>query len=322
MSYSRNKYRCLLGPSNQNVIVSNDNNIKLKPTPQPNIYPYDGVYPCYGPYGPYGLYGGYPGYLPRPIPYVDTMPPISSDNPEPNPTPEQTIKPNIMYPYYDGLYPGLGYPGYGGLGYPGYRGYESGYFPGYGRGYGPYSYAKESNSEPKISPKTTPKTSPEITSPKMNPHCYYSSDSSDSSDSCDSDSFRRYRYRYRNHVTPGINPENSEIHQENSGINPENPEIHQENSGMNLGNPEIHQENLGMHQENQMSLEKNKHKNYSKPFVKLLAKLTTPITSIPTSETNLKIEESLGKDENNLVRNEIQNIVNDKNDNEQKIYLK
>ena len=78
MSYSRNKYRCLLGP-NKNVIVCDDNNIK--PKPRPHIYPYDGFYP----YDPYGYPRYLPGYLPRPIPYVDTMPPM-----EPKPTPKPT----------------------------------------------------------------------------------------------------------------------------------------------------------------------------------------------------------------------------------------
>ena len=72
MSYSRNKYRCLLKSNNQNVIVCDDNNIK-KPIPQPQIGPYFGYYPgpyypgigSYGPYGPYypgpyGPYGPYP----------------------------------------------------------------------------------------------------------------------------------------------------------------------------------------------------------------------------------------------------------------------
>ena len=61
MSYSRNKYRCLL-KSNQNVIVSNDNNIK--PKPMPHIYPYDpyiGSYPYgYPNIGPYSYPSGYP----------------------------------------------------------------------------------------------------------------------------------------------------------------------------------------------------------------------------------------------------------------------
>lgn len=285
MSYSRNKYRCLLRPSNQNVIVCNDNNInKLKSPfkPIPHMYPYDGFYSGYEPYR-------YPRYLPRPFPYVDTMQPII--DPELNPTPKPTPKPNIMYPYYyDGLYPGYG-------GYPGYRGYfpgyESGYFPGYGRGYGPYSYAKESSEQ--ISPKSTPKpktSDPKTPEPKMNPHCYYSSDSSDS---CDSDSYRRYRYRH--HVTPGNlkNLENLEMKLGNSEINQE----------MNQTNV-INQTNE-MNQTNEIHIPLEKNKNYSKPFAKLLTKLTTP-----TSE----IIESLGKDEQSQNANEIQN------DNEQQIYLK
>ena len=77
MSYSRNKYRCLLKP---NVIVSIDNNIKNQDScvqneqrpqfqqfqknqgPQPRIYPYG---PYSYPYAPssYGYPGyGYPGY--------------------------------------------------------------------------------------------------------------------------------------------------------------------------------------------------------------------------------------------------------------------
>jgi hypothetical protein len=54
-SYSRNKYRCLLKPHNQNVIVSHDNNI------QSNYR-----YPCIYPDGPY--YPGYPCI--RPEPYI------------------------------------------------------------------------------------------------------------------------------------------------------------------------------------------------------------------------------------------------------------
>jgi hypothetical protein len=96
MSYSRNKYRCLLKPCNQNVIVSHDNNIQSnsrypciypdgpyypgypcigpeplnktqdKPIPIPHVYPY-GPYP--GPYPGYYPNGPYPGYYPGPYPY-------------------------------------------------------------------------------------------------------------------------------------------------------------------------------------------------------------------------------------------------------------
>jgi len=79
MSYSRNKYRCLVKP---NVIVSLDNNIQRqqfqeRQGPQPHIYPFNPYgYPYRGygyPYSPgYGYpYRGYPyapGYgYPGPI---------------------------------------------------------------------------------------------------------------------------------------------------------------------------------------------------------------------------------------------------------------
>jgi hypothetical protein len=52
MSYSRNKYRCLLRPHNQNVIVSHDNNIQPNPIPNPHFYPCVDPYPGIGPYYP------------------------------------------------------------------------------------------------------------------------------------------------------------------------------------------------------------------------------------------------------------------------------
>jgi len=114
MSYSRNKYRCLLKP---NVIVSLDNNIKNqypqgqnRQGPQPHIYPYsypgypyDYGYPGYGyPYGypGYGPYGysdtRYPGY-PNIYPYVSKDPEPKESEPKEIKKPKSTKRPIPHY---------------------------------------------------------------------------------------------------------------------------------------------------------------------------------------------------------------------------------
>jgi len=101
MSYSRNKYRCLLKPHNQNVIVSHDNNI-------PNYR-----YPCYP-----GPYPGYPCIGPEP--YVNQQ----KQNLEQNQSQDKPFPIPHVYPYgpYSGYYPGS---------YLGpYPGPYSGYYPG------------------------------------------------------------------------------------------------------------------------------------------------------------------------------------------------
>ena len=186
-SYSRNKYRCLLKPHNQNVIVSHDNNIQ---NPIPNSH-----YPCIYPDGPY--YPGYPCI--GPYPYAQKMQQEDQNQPSiPKPTPpipKPTPQPRL-YPY--GPYPGIGpyYPGIGPY-YPGYPGgpYYGGPYPGYPNG--PYPYSQQIKE--KVKPKNENVENKHIGENigNMEPHCEYYSSSSSSSSSSDSD---RYRRRYRRYA--------------------------------------------------------------------------------------------------------------------------
>lgn len=170
MSYSRNKYRCLLRPHNQNVIVSNDNNIQ-PPNPIPNPHFYPCIYPGIEPYYPYAQMQQEP---------VQNQPSIPKPTP---PIPKPTPQPHL-YPYgpYSGVYPGYYSGAYGGPYYPGP------YYPGVGPF--PYSQTKE-----KVKPKNVnPKNENVGNIGNMKPHCEYYSSSSSSSDS------DRYIRRYRRYA--------------------------------------------------------------------------------------------------------------------------
>jgi hypothetical protein len=200
MSYSRNRYRCLLKPHNQNVIVSLDNNIQPNPIPNPNLNPH--FYPCIDPYPDIGPY--YPGYpCIGPYPYAQKMEEEPDQNqpsipkptpPIPKPTPQPRLYPygpySGVYPYgpYSGVYPGYYSGAYGGPYYPG----VGPYYPGVGPF--PYSQTKENIK----SKNAKPKNENVGNIGNMKPHCeYYSSSSSSSSSSSDSD---RYRRRYRRYA--------------------------------------------------------------------------------------------------------------------------
>ncbi len=169
MSYSRNKYRCLLKPHNQNVIVSHDNNIQSNYR-YPCIYP-DGSYcPCIGP-----------------EPYINQEKPQNL---------EQSQGQNKPFPIPH-VYPYGPYGGYGGYGPYGPYGPYGAYGPygGYPR---PYPYSQKIKEKVKSKNENVGNENVENENVgNMEPHCEYYSSSSSSSDS---DSYRRYRRYRRRHA--------------------------------------------------------------------------------------------------------------------------
>ena len=257
MSYSRNKYRCLLKPHNQNVIVSHDNNIQ-PPNPNPHFYPCLDPYPGIEPY-----YPGYPCIGPY-YPYAQKMQqePDQNQPPIPKPTlpiPKPTPQPRL-YPYY----PGGPYPGY----YPGGP-YYPGYYPN-----GPYPYSQ------KIKEKANPLKKSSVGNEdlgnedlgnknvgKMEAHCeYYSSSSSDSDD------YRRYRRYRRRHA---VAPETEDL-ESNRVFDEQNQKPYP------IPKPRPKPKN----EDNDQIEHSVDKKSFAKPLAKLFTKFTTPTQNENLIEVN------------------------------------
>jgi hypothetical protein len=242
MSYSRNKYRCLLKPHNQNVIVSHDNNIQNPNSRYPCIYPYPGIgpdypgYPCIGPY-PYAQM------------QQENQPPIPTP-PILKPTPQPRLYP--YGPYSDGPYSGGLYP------YGPYSAYYPGPYSGpYGR---PYPYSQKMKE--KLKSKNENVENVENVG-NMKPHCeYYSSSSSDSDDYR---SYRRYRRRHAK-----VAPETDDL-ESNRVFDEQNQKPYP------IPKPRPTPKNEDSeHKEDQITNLVTDKKSFAKPLAKLFTKFTTP----------------------------------------------
>jgi hypothetical protein len=251
MSYSRNKYRCLLKPHNQNVIVSHDNNI------QSNYR-----YPCIYSDGPY--YPGYPCI--KPEPYINQQNPQNLEQNQSHQSQGQDKPFPIPHVYPYGPYGGYGpYGSYGPYGgYGPYRGYLGHY---------PYSQKikeklKSKNENVKNENVKNENVGNENIGNEnignMKPHCEYYSSSSDSDDSDDYRCYRRYRRRHA--VAPETNDLESnrvfdEQNQKPYPIPKPRPKPKNENS---------------QHKEDEITNSVIDKKSFAKPLAKLFTKFTTP----------------------------------------------
>ena len=242
MSYSRNKYRCLLKPHNQNVLVSHDNNI------QTNYR-----YPCYP-----GPYPGYPCIGPEP--YINQQKP---QNLEQTQTPEQDKPFPIPHVYPYGPYSGF-YGPYSGFSSP-YYGPYSGYYPGFYSN-GPYPYSQKIKEKVKTKNVGNENVGNENVGNEnvgnMKPHCEYYSSSSSSSDS---DDYRRYRRRHAKVAPETNNLESNRVFDEQN----------QKPYPIPKPRPKPKNEDNG-HNEEQITNSVTDKKSFTKPLVKLLTKFTTP----------------------------------------------
>ncbi len=275
MSYSRNKYRCLLKPHNQNVIVSHDNNI------QSNYR-----YPCIYPDGPY--YPGYPCIGPEPYKINQQKP----QNLEQTKGQDKPFPIPHVYPY--GPYGGYGlYGPYGGYGpYVGYGPY--GGYPG------PYPYSQKIKE--KVKPKNENVGNENIGNenvgnenvgnenvgnmePHMEPHYeYYSSSSSSSSDS---DSYRRRHAK----VAPEDDLESNRVFDE------------QNQKPYPIPKPRPKPKNED--NEDQINIENSviDKKSFAKPLAKLFTKFTNPIqnSNENSNENLIQVNDIEVKDENQKI---------------------
>lgn len=282
-SYSRNRYRCLLKPHNQNVIVSHDNNIQS-----------NSRYPCIYPDGPY-----YPGY-PCINPYAQKMQqdqnqPPSIPKPTP-PIPTPTPQPRL-YPYGP-YYPGIGpyYPGG-----PYYGGPYPGLYP-----YGPYPYLQQIKE--KVKPKNV-KSKNENVGEKvgnMEPHCEYYSSSSSSSSS-DSD---RYRRRYRRYAKVSGEKDTQVFDLEkvftekeftekdsNRVFDEQNQKPYPKPRPRPKPDPSFNPTTNSLNEENQP----HEKKSFAKPLANLFTKFTTPEKEPENELIQVVEDEKKEKNEKNLI---------------------
>lgn len=296
MSYSRNKYRCLLKPHNQNVIVSHDNNIQNPNYRYPCIYP-DGPYPGVGPY-----YPGYPCIDPYPYAQMEQEPeqkPPSIPKPTP-PIPKPTPQPRL-YPYgpYSGVYPGY----YSGA----YRAYGP-YYPGIGPYYpsvGPFPY---SQTKEKIKPKNVKSKNKNVENENvgnMTPHCEYYSSSSSSSES------DRYRRRYRRYakvsgetdakVAPEGDTQLFDTEKDSNRVFDEQnqkpyPKPKPIPKPIPQPDPSFNPTTNSLNEENQP----HEKKSFAKPLANLFTKFTTPEKE-PENQLIQVVDEKKEKNEKNLI---------------------
>jgi hypothetical protein len=261
MSYSRNKYRCLLKPHNQNVIVSHDNNIQNPNSRYPCIYPYPGIgpdypgYPCIGPY-----------------PYAQ----MQQEN-QPLPIPKPTPQPHL-YPY--GPY------------YPGIDPYYSGpyYGPYYGR---PYPYSQKIKEKLKSKNENVENGNVENVENEnvgnMKPHCeYYSSSSSDSDD------YIRYRRYRRRHAK--VAPETDDL-ESNRVFDEQNQKPYPIPKPRPIPKNKDNKDNENNENNEHQNIENSvtDKKSFAKPLAKLFTKFTTPTQN----ENLIEVNDVEVKDEKN-----------------------
>ena len=302
-SYSRNKYRCLLKPHNQNVIVSHDNNIQ-PPNPNPHFYPCLDPYPGIEPY-----YPGYPCIGPY-YPYAQKMQqePDQNQPPIPKPTlpiPKPTPQPRL-YPY--GPYPGAGIGPYYGGPYYGGPYYGGPYYPGGLYPNGPYPYSQ------KIKEKVNPSKKSSVGNEdlgenigNMKPHCeYYSSSSSSSSDS------DRYRRRYRRYAKVSgetdtkVAPEGDTQVFEDDIEKDSNRVFDEQNQKpypipkprpKPKPDPSFNPTTNSLNEENQP----HEKKSFAKPLANLFTKFTTPEKEPENQLIQVLEDEKKEKNEKNLI---------------------
>jgi hypothetical protein len=235
---------------------------------------------------------------------------VPNDNinePKPGPQPRIYGYPGYGYPGYGYSdygysYPGYGYPGYG---YPGY-GYSS---PGVYPGTRPYPYVVNDKK-------------PRAKSKNEMINEYYSSSSSD--DECYDEYYCHPDRYYRRHATQDGRVSQRVFDEQNQKPFPipkptPNPPIHRPPRPRPPPPPPI------------PAIEEIKNKKqFVKPFAKLLAKLTTPISPNDLNESNESKENEVSLGDSNLLefKNEESTSIdpdpscNLSNMNETKIYLK